>query len=340
MKRIRTAILGYGRSGSTMHADSIEGNDAFELTAVCDIDPVRQKQASERFGCTIYDDYQRMLREQELDLVCIVTRTDQHCEMTCDCLAAGVNVLVTKPWAVNAAEAERMIMAARKSGRKLLPWLPRKWASDLRRLKELVSGGAIGKVFMVRHIVSSFGTRQDWQTERRYGGGYLLNWGPHIVYASLLLIDSKPASVFGRMRQTINPGDVEDLFMAVITLADGTIVHAEYTVSTEKLPDWFIQGDRGTIVVRGRNVLIHHAAPPQPADPTNYASMQTADDSVDEEVLEGSLQGDHHEVYRNVAAAIRGESVFPVKHEDALELSRVLDAIRMSSEEDRVVLLD
>jgi len=132
MKKIRTAILGYGRSGSTLHAGPIEKLDEFEMTAVCDIDPERQKQASGRFGCQIYSDYHKMLQNEELDLVCIITRSDQHCRMSCDCLKAGVNVLVTKPWAANGREAERMVSAANKSGKKLLPWLPARWGTDLK----------------------------------------------------------------------------------------------------------------------------------------------------------------------------------------------------------------
>ncbi|MCP4641616.1 MAG: Gfo/Idh/MocA family oxidoreductase, partial [bacterium] len=54
---IRTAILGYGRSGSSLHAGPIERNEAFDLVAACDIDPERREQAAERFGCAVYDDY-------------------------------------------------------------------------------------------------------------------------------------------------------------------------------------------------------------------------------------------------------------------------------------------
>jgi len=323
-----------------MHAGAIEGNDAFEMVAVCDVDPERRKQAAERFGCEVYDDYHRMLRDKGLDLVCIVTRSDQHCEMTCDCLGAGVNVLVTKPWAVNAVEANRMIAAAETSGMRLLPWLPARWGCDLKRLRQLMAERVIGDVFLIRRAVCSFGTRNDWQTERRYGGGYLLNWGPHIVDPPLVLMGSPVQSVYGRMKQTINPGDVEDLFFALMTLADGTVVQAEYTVSVEDLPNWFLQGDRGTIVVRGRDLKVYRNTPRRPGDPTDYATMGAADEDVLEETLEGVIYGDEHEVYAEVARAIRGEQDFPVKPGDALELSRVLDAIRTASEEDRVVELE
>lgn len=336
---IRTAILGYGRSGSTMHAGPIEKNDAFAMGAVCDIDPERRKQAEQRFGCSTYSDYHEMLDKEELDLVCVITRSDQHCAMTCDCLEAGVNVLVTKPWATRESEAQQMISAAKASGAKLLPWLPARWGSDLLRLKELISRGAIGKVFMVRRAVNSFGTRTDWQTERRYGGGYLLNWGPHIVDPPLVLMDSPLASVYGQMRQTINPGDVEDVFFAVMTLADGTIVQAEYTISVEEMPSWILMGTEGTIVVYGDRLTLHRGALAQAADPTQFESMQSKEDAATEESIGGALYGDEHEIYAQIAAAIRGEQPYPVRPEDALQLTRVLDAIRASSEQNRVITM-
>lgn len=322
-----------------MHAGAIEKNGAMVMAAVCDIDPERRKLASERFGCPVYEDYHEMLNAEQLDLVCVVTRSDQHCAMTCDCLDAGVSVLVTKPWAVSASEAQRMISHARRSAGKLLPWLPARWGYDLRRLKELVDGGDIGRPFMVRRIVSSFATRSDWQTERRCGGGYLLNWGAHIVDPPALLVSGKVKSVFGRMKQTINPGDVEDLFMAVMILDNGVIVQAEYTISTEKLPSWVVQGDRGTIVVNGNQVRIHTCVPSRPDDPTRFTTMQADGEDVIEETLGGSQYGEEHEIYALIAAEMLGEGSYPVAPEDALELSRVLDAIRKSSEEDRVVNL-
>lgn len=337
--KIRTAILGYGRSGSTMHAGAIEQNDAFEMVAVCDTDAERQKQAAERFGCAIYDDYHRMLEKEQLDLISIITRSDQHSPMTCDCLTAGVHVLVTKPWAVNADEARHMIAAAEASGKLLLPWLPARWGCVLRRLQQLVAEKAIGNIFLIRHAVCSFATRCDWQTERRLGGGYLLNWGPHLVDPPVVLMGSPVQSVYGRMKQTINPGDAEDLFLAVMTLTDGTIVQAEYTIAVEDLPSWFIQGDRGTIVVRGQNMTIHRNIPDRPDDPTQFGTMKSVEAETIQEKIEGVLYGDEHRIYEQIAQAVRGEQKFPVQPADALELSRVLDAIRTASEENCVVNL-
>jgi len=336
---IRTAILGFGRNGSAMHGEALARNEAFQVVAVCDIDPARLQQAKERFDCALYDDYHRMLAEERLDFVVVVTRSSQHCQMTCDALNAGVNVLVTKPWAVNEAEARRMVAAQQASGKQLLPWLPSRWGSDTRRIKELIDAGAIGNVFFIRHCVSSFGTRSDWQTERQYGGGYLLNWGPHIVDLPLQVLGSPVKSVYGRMKQVINPGDVEDVFFGLLTLENGAFVQVEYTIALEELPSWYIQGDRGTITAQGRKIKILQNTPTRPDDPTKFATMKASETQVTEEEVGADIYGDEHKIYVEIARALNGEHPYPIAPESALELTRVLDAIRTASEEDRVVTL-
>jgi len=337
---IRAAILGYGRSGSTMHAGGVENHPAMEMAAACDVDPARRQQAQERFGCPVYDDYHEMLAKEKLDLVCVITRSNQHCRMACDCLKAGANVLVTKPWALNEGEALEMVRTAEETGRQLLPWLPARWGCDLRRLRQLVvDEQAIGRVFLIRRAVTSFGTRCDWQTERRYGGGYLLNWGMHIVDPPLLLVDADVATVYARMKQTINPGDTEDMFLALMTLTDGTVVQAEYAVAVEQLPNWFIQGDRGTIVMRDHTLKVYRKTPARPEDPTQYAAMQAIEEQTTEETVEGDVYGDVDEVYAGIAAALLGERPYPAPPGDALAGSRLLDAIRTADAENRVVAL-
>ena len=341
MSKLRTAILGYGRSGSALHAEAVAANpDDFEMVAACDTDAERRKLAAERFGCAVYDDYREMLDKEQLDLVSIVTRSDQHCEMTCDCLEAGVNVLVTKPWAVNAAEAERMVETAERTGKQLLPWLPRRWGAVVRRLKQLVAEGAIGEVFLGRCAASSFATRCDWQTEKRCGGGYLLNWGPHLVDPIPFILESPVRSVYGRMKQTINPGDTEDVFLAVMTLENGAVCQAEYTISVEDLPNFMLQGTRGTIVARKNHLTIYKNTPAEPSDPTRFSSMKSEQEETIEEDVTGLQYGDGAEIYHDVAKALRGEEPYAATAYMALDLSKVLDAIRTSSAEDRVVHLD
>lgn len=337
---IRCAILGYGRSGSTMHAGAVEAlSDRFNLVALCDIDPDRQEQARERFDPTIYDDYHAMLRDEQLELVIVVTRSDQHCQMTIDCLEAGVDVLVTKPWATCLDEARRMVEAEKRTGRTIYPWLPARWGADYLELKKLVDDGAVGNVFHIRRRHASFGTRDDWQTQHRYGGGYVLNWGPHLVDPPVLMGGAPAHSAFAVLRKVNNPGDAEDNFLAIVTLDNCVTVQSEHTVSTQELPGWIIQGDRGTIVVHGNRMTLKKQTPKRPDDPTKTGDMKADEAETIEREIPVSW-GDTHHIYGLLADAIEGGEPYPVTSTDALELSRILEAIKTSGAEHRVVMID
>jgi predicted dehydrogenase len=341
--RIRTAILGYGRSGSTLHADPLERLSAdFDLAAVCDIDAGAREKAGRRFGCALHEDYRTMLAAGGLDLVVIVTRSDQHCAMTCDCLEAGVDVLVTKPWAVDEAEARRMIDAARSSGRRLLPWLPARWGCDLLRLKEIVASGAIGKVHLVRRAEMTLGTRSDWQTLRRHGGGYLLNWGPHLVDQPVQLHGGRVRSVWGDTKRLINPGDAEDQFTAVLTLDDGALVIAEIGVGAAVLPTWVVQGTDGTIVVRDLAIEVHRATARQAGEYRGDARLEVDREDLGSAhcITMANRYGDAMAIYPHIVRTLRGEEPYAVSLDSALGLTRVLDAIRRSAATNAVIRVE
>lgn len=326
---IRTAILGYGRNGSTMHAGPLEKLPDFDVVAVCDIDPEARLKAQARFGCTVYEDYHAMLSEARPDFTVIVTRSHQHAQMAIDCLLAGSNVLVTKPWATNAFDAQRMMAAQQASGRTLLPWLPARFGADLRLLRDIIARGDIGRVFEIRRSECTFGLRHDWQTQSACGGGYLLNWGPHLVDQPLQLTDAPVERVYGQLRQIINPGDVEDNLRVICHLADGATVVSEYLIAAGAYPSWVIQGDRGTIYVQGDEIHVHRVTLPDSVDPRGYRS----DVKCEEEVVRvtGNKYGDEYEIYPHIARALRGEEEYFVTLDSALRLSRVLDAARLSS---------
>ena len=327
---IRTAVIGYGRNGSTMHAGPLERyKDDFELAAVCDIDPAAKEKAKARFSCPVYDDYHKMLEEIRPDFTVIVTRSHQHAQMAIDSLMAGSDVLVTKPWATNARDAERMIAAQQVTGKKLLPWLPARFGTDLLKLREIVERGDIGRVFEIRRSVTTFGLRCDWQTESRYGGGYLLNWGPHLIDQPLQLVKSPVTRVYGNLRQIVNPGDGEDNLRVICHTGDGVTVVSEFLIAAGPYPAWVIQGDRGTILVEGDTARIFRAELPERVGAEEYRTNTVITESA--EKITGQIYGDEYGIYPHIARVLRDEEAYFVPLEEALRLSRILDAARLSS---------
>lgn len=228
-----------------------------------------------------------------------------------------------------------MVEAATDSGRLLLPWLPARWGTQLARLQQLMSAGAVGEVFQVRRSVQTFGRRSDWQTRRDHGGGYLLNWGPHVVDQPLQLVSEPVVSVSAHMRQVLNPGDTEDVFAAVLTTETGKRIVCEHTVGAGPLPDWVVQGSAGTIWVHGTTITVYEATFPDTVDPEAYRSSTTISDTT--ETVDPAIYGDEMVIYQTIAQALRREEAYPVTLESALNLTRVLDAIRRSADTQQTV---
>lgn len=327
-KPVKTVIVGFGKSGETLHAKPIVANERFHLAAVADIDENRRETAA-AIGAGFYTDYREMIQTEQPDLAVLVSRNDQHAVMACECLRLGCDVLVTKPWALNETEALQMIETASATGRRILPWLPMRWAPDLQRISELVREGAIGEVFHVRRSIQCFRVRHDWQTRSDCGGGYLLNWGPHIVGPAYWILDTEVIQAHAFMRQTINPGDTEDVFVTTLRLKNGAHATAEHTITPLPAPNWVVQGTRGAIEVHGRELTLCRAVPGAKIGrdaPAGPVPVQT-----ETETLGPMIYGDEAEIYADAARLIAGEEIGGFDTGTALHLTRVLDAIRKSN---------
>ena len=317
---IRAAVIGYGGSGKLSHADVISQLPEFEIRSVCDLSEEQRVKAKEDLGCDVCANVDELLTKSgDLDIAIVVTRTDTHCQIVQDCLNAGLHTVVTKPWAMNRKEADLMLEAQERSGKTIFPWMPMSWSPEFNQVKELIGTGAIGEVFLVRRHITHFWVRSDWQTQTKYGGGYLLNWGMHIVQPILDLVPSPAIRVFGQMQQTINPGDAEDNFLSIIEFKNGTRGIAEFTQGFEGLPSFMVQGTQGMLHSNGESLTLLSKDPSadEPAVRKNFS-------------ITGKIFGDESEIYRDIAKAILSAKPIRADTRHSLYGTLVLDAIRKS----------
>ena len=317
---IRAAVIGYGGSGKLSHAAVMSQLPEFEIRAVCDLSQEQRTKAKKNLGCDVYSNVDELLTQSsDLDIAVVVTRTDTHCQIVQDCLNAGLHTVVTKPWAMNRKEADLMLDAQERSGKTIFPWMPMSWSPEFTQVKELIDTGGIGEVFLIRRHITHFWERSDWQTQTKYGGGYLLNWGMHIVQPILDLVSSPAIRVFGQMLQTINPGDAEDNFLSIIEFQNGTRGIAEFTQGIEGLPSFMVQGTRGMLLSDGESLTLLSKDPSadEPAVRTNFP-------------ITGKIFGDESEIYKDIARCIRSGKPMRANTRHSLYGTLVLDAIRKS----------
>lgn len=134
-------------------------------------------------GVTAYDDYERMLREVQPDLLCIATRQTLHAAQIEAAAAAGVRgILCDKPLATSLLEADRIVAACREHAIALTFALDRRWHAAYRHLRQLIAEGIIGRVTAVQ----------------AYGVINLINHGCHWYDTALMLVgDPEPLWVSG-----------------------------------------------------------------------------------------------------------------------------------------------
>lgn len=163
------------------------------------------RAAAEPHGIeAVYDDWEKMLAEHELDLVCIATPTIMHKPMTLAALARGAAVLCEKPTAMNAGEARDMLDAARDAGRLHMIDHELRFNPTRQRIAELIHGGELGDI---RHVnITNIGAswadpasrpKGDWWSDAAMGGGRLGANGSHQV-DTLRWWMGEPASVVGQ----------------------------------------------------------------------------------------------------------------------------------------------
>lgn len=330
-QKLQAAIIGYGISGELSHAYGLSANpDTFDIVAVCDLSEVRRKQAVEKLGCRAYASHSELIAEEaDLDLACVITRSDTHSKIAGDFLKAGISCLITKPWVLNRKEAEALVLLQKESNARVFPWVPMYWSNEFRKIRDLIGSGSIGNVFMIRRQLTDYRRRTDWQTELKYGGGYLLNWGPHIVQPLVALANSTPRRIVGFLQKIFNPGDADDAFLSIIEFDNGILAMAEFTQACDSsLPSFFVQGDQGTIRSDGKMITLSQKDPSEttPAKQSRFP-------------IEGKVFGDEAEIYRDIAECLRGRRSYSVSLDDALLNTSLLDSIRASHDTNETVRL-
>ncbi len=169
----RVGVIGCGRPRQTAgatgfgmshaHALGYEASPDAEIVALADIslDNARAFQA-EHGGERIYEDYHKMLAEEQLDIVSIATWPHLHAEMVIAAGQAGVKAIhCEKPMAPTYGEAVRMVQVCEENGVQLTFNHQRRFGAPFRRAKELVKAGAIGDL---QRLEGACDNLYDWGT--------------------------------------------------------------------------------------------------------------------------------------------------------------------------------
>ncbi|MFA6568235.1 MAG: Gfo/Idh/MocA family oxidoreductase [Victivallales bacterium] len=212
MRKLRVGIIGQGRSGRNIHANTLIKlvNDRFEIAAVCDLILERCEPSQKDTGCAVYTDYKKMLKDKSLDLIVNATTSEQHVPVTKKILDAGFNVLTEKPLARRVSDVDKLIEKAAEAGKVFAIFQQSRFAAYFTKVREIIDSGALGRIVMVKIAFNGFARRWDWQTLQYMDAGNLRNTGPHPLDQALQLFGDADPGVFCIMDKANSFGDAED----------------------------------------------------------------------------------------------------------------------------------
>lgn len=196
MERPRIGVVGCGRWGTNIIRNL---GQLGVLASVADTTVERARQAGERFGVPAFASHEALLARGGLDAVAIATPADTHAALAVAALEAGLDVFVEKPMATRIGDGERMVEAAAERGRVLMVGHLLEYHGAVRRLKELVDSGDLGR--LERASSSRLNTGRVRREENA-----LWSFAPHDVAVLLLLVGELPIQVAATGGSCLQPG--------------------------------------------------------------------------------------------------------------------------------------
>jgi predicted dehydrogenase len=230
--KLRAAVIGCGQIAKHLHIPDYAYCPDVELVAFCDLLPSKAKALSQKWApeAAIYKDYKKLLKEVKPDCVTVALPNYLHAPVSIAALKAGANVLVEKPMAASAAEAQRMIDTAKKCKKLLMVNQSQRRFPPHVKAKEVIDSGIMGKIL---HVTAMFGHAgpEGWsptgkwffkKKEARFGA--MADLGVHKADLIRHLTGKEVAEVsayYTRLEKKNT--DIEDNFVSCLKFTDGTV---------------------------------------------------------------------------------------------------------------------
>ncbi len=252
---INVALVGAWHVHFRGYATDIKNNPDCRITALWDDDPVRGKEQAEKFGCCFVEDYDELLKREDVDAVSVCTSTDLHKDVIIKAAKAGKHIFTEKVLCFTKADALEAAEAVKAAGVKFCISFPWKTRGDFMWMKEAVDSGLIGEVNYARMRNAHNGASSDWLPESFYdkktcGGGAMMDLGAHSMYILNWLLGEpvKASSAFTNVKVK----SVEDNAVTLLTYKNGAIGVSETAFVAENNPfEMEIVGSKGTILAGG-----------------------------------------------------------------------------------------
>lgn len=361
MERIvKVGIIGCGGIANGKHMPSLKKIPNVQMTAFCDIIVQKAEKAAREFGAPgakVYTDYKQLLKEADVEVVHVLTPNLEHAEISIDALHAGKHVMCEKPMAKTAADAKRMLEAARETGKKLTIGYQHRQKVQSIVSKAFIERGDLGEIYQANCLAVRRRGTPNWGVflnEEEQGGGPVIDIATHSLDLTLYLMNNyEPELVIGKTHKKIEHPEAGNIW-------------GDNGVSTTPLEDSacaFIRMKNGATILLETSWALNTSEPVQEGScvlcgtkaglslKNNKLTLNKVDldrcvvTDVDTSVggvafYDGAGASPQETEARNWISAVIHDTEPLVKPEEAYVVSRILEAIYTSSKTGKPVYFE
>lgn len=328
----RVGLVGYGVAGAFFHGPLIAATPGLVLDSVVTRSKERAAQAlRDHPGVTVVNSIETLL-ERKPALTVIASPNRTHVPFAMTALRAGTAVVVDKPLAATALEAQQLIDEAAALGRTLTVFQNRRWDSDFLTLRSVLEKGTLGTI---HRFESSF---ERWRPELKHGwreqpdapeaGGLLYDLGSHLIDQALQLF-GPVRHVYAEMDCRRSGAEVDDEDFVALEHESGVRSHLWMSALAAHGADRFrVLGSKGAFRVEGLDGQeAFLKAGGRPGAPGWAQEERQAQLYLEATPRAHPLErGQYDTFYPTVLKALQGEAPVPVDPNDSVKLLKIIQA--------------
>ena len=341
----RAGLIGYGSGGRIFHAPLLE-RASITLAAVASSRAAQIR--ADWPDADVYTTPQALLADGSLDLVILSSPSPTHAPLALEAIEAGHNVVVDKPFAGSAAEADALIAAARRHGVKLSVFQNRRWDSDFLTIRDLIARDVLGPVHDYRAHFEFYKPQAsaDWKNETLPAVGISFDLGSHLIDQALELF-GMPHWVWGDLAVHRPHGRVPDHMLVRLGYDRLRVTLTAAMMSADHADRFIVHGARGSYRRQRMDCQEDqlkagmHATDPAfgVEDPARDGLLTLATPDGLTSTPHPTLAGCHWQFYALMREAIENGGPVPVPPEGPRDGLRIIEALHLSHEEGRRVAL-
>ena len=337
---IEVGLVGFGLAGRAFHAPVIRAVPGLHLAAILERSGT---EAAEKYpDVRIVRTLDELLSMSEIRLIVIATPNETHHLFARQCLEAGRDVIVDKPFTATLKEAVSLVQFAKDADRLLTVYQNRRYDGDFQAIRKLVEAGTLGRIVRFETSYDRFRPQLKsgaWRESARPGSGILFDIAPHLIDHALVLF-GLPDAVTADVR-TERESAADDAFDIMLHYPNAMrAVLRSSILAAAPRPRFVLFGTEGSFVKQTfdpqennlRRSYIPSAGAWGAEPEENWGVLTVPKGDSFEQRRIPSATCDYRDYYSNVRDVLLGRAALAVTPEYALDVMRMLELARESSQ--------